>query len=143
MAKYTDEQIKKALECCSGSTCRTDCPLSSISEIPCDSILNTHALDLINRQEAEYEDLQEQFRHLDIECERLEKANESQEAEIERLRKENKTTERNALISFANVLVTVYSYQPITPENKKVVDVDVIVSLVKALTGKEMVGESK
>ena len=57
MAKYTDEQIKKALECCSGSTCRTDCPLSNISEIPCDSILNTCALDLINRQEAEIERL--------------------------------------------------------------------------------------
>lgn len=62
MAKYTDEQIKKALECCSGSTCRTDCPLSSLPG-PCDSVLNMHALDIINRQEAEIERLEKENNH--------------------------------------------------------------------------------
>ena len=60
MAKYTDEQIKKALECCSGSTCRTDCPFSSLPG-PCDSTLNMHALDLINRQEVRIKELEERL----------------------------------------------------------------------------------
>lgn len=49
-------------------------------------------LDLVNRQNAEIKrlktenkDISEQFRILDVECERLEKANEKQKAEIERL----------------------------------------------------------
>ena len=44
------------------------------------------ALDLINRQKAEYNNLLEQFRILDCECERLEKADENQKVEIERLK---------------------------------------------------------
>ena len=115
---YTDEQIKKALECCFYATTQRDleaCEFCPLQGIGCTNLLIELVNDLVNRQEAE----------------------------IERLKEEVKTTERNVLISFANVLVTVYSYQPITPEKKKVVDVDVIVSLVKALTEKEMVGESK
>lgn len=42
----------------------------------------------INRQKAEYNNLLEQFRILDCECVRLEKADENQKAEIERLQKE-------------------------------------------------------
>lgn len=42
----------------------------------------------INRQKAEYNNLLEQFRILDYECGRLEKADENQKAEIERLQKE-------------------------------------------------------
>lgn len=41
----------------------------------------------INRQQAEYNNLLEQFRVLDCECGRLEKADENQKAEIERLKK--------------------------------------------------------
>lgn len=40
----------------------------------------------INRQKAEYNNLLEQFRILDCECGRLEKADENQKAEIERLK---------------------------------------------------------
>lgn len=120
MAKYTDEQVKKALE----EELKTALIVNHRFETVCDTenpddhrfiALLSNTIKLINRQEAE----------------------------IESLKEEIKTTERNVLISFANVLVMVYSYQPITPEKKKVVDVDVIVSLVKNLTGKEMVGESK
>lgn len=48
--------------------------------------LDKLSLDLINRQQAEYNNLLEQFRILDCECERLEKADENQKAEIERLK---------------------------------------------------------
>lgn len=51
--------------------------------------LDKLSLDLINRQQAEYNNLLEQFRILDCECERLEKADENQKAEIERLKIEN------------------------------------------------------
>ena len=68
--------------------------LKQLMEIGCENngqrqiIIN--ALDLINRQKAKYEDLLEQFRVLDCECERLEKANAKQKAEIERVTEENK-----------------------------------------------------
>ena len=91
MAKYTDEQIKNIAECHIKRRCY-DCPIGKedIQRLskPCSTMISEIILDLINRQKAEYEDLQEQFRHLDIECERLEKANESQEAEIDRLNNE-------------------------------------------------------
>ena len=45
----------------------------------------------INRQKAEYNNLLEQFRILDCECGRLEKADENQKAEIERLKIENQS----------------------------------------------------
>lgn len=71
----TDNDIIKALKECLTEPCSEQAYINAVR----------NALSLINRQKAEYEDLQEQFRHLDIECERLEKANESQKAEIESL----------------------------------------------------------
>ena len=53
--------------------------------------LDKLSLDLIKRQQAEYNNLLEQFRILDCECERLEKADENQKAEIERLKIENQS----------------------------------------------------
>ena len=51
----TDEQIVKALECCTrGKICR-ECPLKT--EDRCMSIIRGDALDLINRQKAEIERL--------------------------------------------------------------------------------------
>ena len=63
MTNYTDEQIKKALECCVKSThfgeCfENKCPM--VSEDGCavgKETLYPYALDLINRQEAEIENL--------------------------------------------------------------------------------------
>lgn len=92
--KLTDNEIKKALECCIKAKTESDCTEYGCPyylERDCLKKNGVDILDLIDRQQAKYEDLQEQFRHLDIECERLEKANESQRAEIERL----KSLERN------------------------------------------------
>lgn len=87
----TDNEIIKALELCSADECWCDdCPYENLCT---DTDITKFALDLINRQKAEIErlktenkDISEQFRILDVECERLEKANEKQKAEIERLK---------------------------------------------------------
>lgn len=57
----TDNEIKKALECCldiSPLTCK-DCPMFNVtnSTMVCSKIVTKFALDLINRQQAEIEDL--------------------------------------------------------------------------------------
>ena len=67
----TDKEIIKALEYCKN----------------CSANLNIEIIDLITHQQAEYNNLLEQFRILDCECGRLEKADENQQAEIERLKK--------------------------------------------------------
>jgi len=55
----TDEQIIKALECCS-NYCTVGCPLVDIEDIDkCTSQMSKYALDLIKRQQAEIERLQE------------------------------------------------------------------------------------
>lgn len=69
----TDKEIIKALEYCKN----------------CSANLNIEIIDLITHQQAEYNNLLEQFRILDCECGRLEKADENQKAEIERLKIEN------------------------------------------------------
>lgn len=56
--KYTDEQIAKALECCSGigdAKC-VDCPYYDAER--CAEASATDAIDLINRQKAEIEELE-------------------------------------------------------------------------------------
>lgn len=93
----TDNDIVKGLECCGQNIMYEhciDCPFNGeLSRAICTIYLSRYALDLNNRQKAEIErlktenkDISEQFRILDVECERLEKANEKQKAEIERLR---------------------------------------------------------
>lgn len=82
MAKYTDEQIKKALECCiKAPYCseKTDCPYKGIDD--CVKKHTLDALDLINRQEAEKE-------ALIAGQETLQKYLAEKEAEIERLQTE-------------------------------------------------------
>lgn len=58
--KLTDNDIIKALECCSKTNCR-DCPYiqnGNIFDITCSINMAKDALDLINRQNAEIERLQ-------------------------------------------------------------------------------------
>lgn len=78
----TDKDIIKALECCKKDGC-DNCHNDFGN---CYANLAVCSHDLINRQKAEYNNLLEQFRILDCECERLEKADENQKAEIERLK---------------------------------------------------------
>ena len=74
----TDKEIIKALECLTGESipCK-DCSYSAnYTHFDCQRQVAKDALDLINRQMAEYNNLLEQFRILDCECERLEKTDE-------------------------------------------------------------------
>ena len=64
----TYEEIIKALKCCSKDDC-DNCPNDFGN---CYANLARCALDLITRQQAEYNNLLEQFRILDYECGRLE-----------------------------------------------------------------------
>ena len=108
MNNLSDNEIIKALECCSKITFSCDgCPLQHLKYSECYELVIRSTLDLINRQKAEIERLAEdnrewetQFRILDVECERLEKANEKQKAEIEKceniIRLADKTIERQS-----------------------------------------------
>lgn len=71
-----DEAIKKALECCVEGHC-SKCPM--LGKYSCSKSLREHALDLINRQQAENEQLQSLCTAKDVIIE-------EQEAEIERLK---------------------------------------------------------
>lgn len=69
MAKYTDEQIKKAMECCCETECK-ECPFRCGSAV-CISNLMEAILDLINRQEAEKAELQRENCELKSKIERV------------------------------------------------------------------------
>lgn len=58
----TDEQIIKALECCSGEAdiCKSTCPCY-VANASCLKNMAKEALDLINRQKAEIERLQRAY----------------------------------------------------------------------------------
>ena len=52
--KFTDEEAKKAMECCCKDNYEGDCPKCPLQlNGNCNVILAEHALDLINRQKAE------------------------------------------------------------------------------------------
>ena len=87
-----DNEIIKALECCSSQTTEItcgNCPLFNVGRVDCYRLLANNSLDLINRQKAENDNWEKQFRILDVECSRLEKKTEEQQAEVERLQKGN------------------------------------------------------
>lgn len=82
-----DNEIIKALEDTLNRIRDEDClivPKEGVENL-CNGLEN--ALNLINRQQLEYDNLQKQFHYLDIECDRLEKANETLNAKIETLKK--------------------------------------------------------
>jgi hypothetical protein len=57
----TDNEIKKALECCCSETTEKNCgncPLFNVGRPDCYRTLAKHSLDLINRQQAENENLE-------------------------------------------------------------------------------------
>ena len=74
MANYTDEQIKKALECCRGKGCK-ECPFRCGNAV-CISNLMKAILDLIERQEAEKSELQLKIANCNAKIEALKEENE-------------------------------------------------------------------
>jgi Skp family chaperone for outer membrane proteins len=87
--KLTDAEIVKALECCTtnGASCK-DCPaFVKVDRSNCKKYFRG-ALDLINRLQAENENLQEKNLNLTSDLTSLQKDLTSAKAEIERLKKE-------------------------------------------------------
>ena len=69
--KFTDEEIIRALECCSDCECynakaQEDCPLIKVPF--CKNYMRKQALDLINRQKAEIENLKEGWNYIPVEA---------------------------------------------------------------------------
>lgn len=85
----TDNEIIKALDCCSyGSEFKCqECPANDCS-LSCDSKLAKKALDLINRQNAEIEKLNVELVGMRGACESYKIHYDNAQAEIERLQKE-------------------------------------------------------
>ena len=99
----TDNEIIKALECCAVAY---DCPVCPF-ECDCGNMgnLSSAAIDLINRQRAELEELKEDYTpKLKWGLKRANEIGMSQDAEIERLKAENKILSKNADTAFQDGL---------------------------------------
>ena len=68
----TYEQIIEALECCVKTECISDCAKCEMFAFDCKDILIENALDLINRQKAEIERLQDKIFVLENDLEKAE-----------------------------------------------------------------------
>ena len=91
--KLTDNEIIKALKCCSKSGWLNDCdgcpcfdPKEDIQTSECQERLMKYAFDLINRLQAQNKDLAETVHNLTIEKDALFDKAEELKAEVERLR---------------------------------------------------------
>lgn len=149
----TDKEIIKALECCRPKTNRNcgNCPAYDLGDF-CAAELKSKAFDLINRQQAEYEELwkernriYESLKETNAELEEYRKAFINAQAEIEDLKKvdideyaseyDNKI-KAEAVKEFAEALKTYKARVGYEWDKDLYVNVEVIDSLVK-----EMVGE--
>ena len=141
----TDNEIIKALECCldvSPSTCKS-CPLFNItnSTMVCSKIATKFALDLINRQKAEVENLkdilydadgvnlvnywyqqckiaengcrnfEEENKNLKAEVERLEDLNKCYYTSCQQIAKSNHEIKAEAVKEFANMILSPFRNQ--------------------------------
>lgn len=70
----TDNEIIKALECCTKTEFISDCAKCEMFAIDCKDILIENALDLINRQKAEIESLKHRKTELQIRNQELQHA---------------------------------------------------------------------
>ena len=82
----TDNEIKKAWECCSAPICNCkECPMEGVNN--CYTKLKYKTLDLINRQQAEIDKLQHKIVSCNTEIERLTALCTEQNEELGRLQK--------------------------------------------------------
>lgn len=133
MAKYTDEQIKNALECCyRGFSCMDSCPFDDRDDdcSNCTSLLSKAAFDLINRQEAEKAELQREIASYKSEIERL-------QGKVEMYEEERKY---HFAMSRKKIAKAIKEFAERLCEGR--VSNDPVVIAVKCKL-KEMVGESK
>ena len=83
MPKYTDEQIKKALECCNNGSCR-ECPFRCGSAACVTNLLRA-VLDLDNRQEAEIAELKSDLTLLKNDYEQCKSVYDEEKAKVAKL----------------------------------------------------------
>ena len=150
--KLTDEQIKKALECCiNGNHLKSQVeicePCPYFLEGNCTDLLKQYALDLINRLETKNSNLQEKNSNLTSDLTSLQKDLTSAKAEVERLKnaykqcawerdtfqEELKTAKAEAYKEFANELKC--RTHEISYNTMQVVNKDDIDNLLNELVG--------
>lgn len=99
--KLTDAEIKQALECCSAGVCKAECfGYFIVGTNDCTTQLAKYALDLINRQDAEIEELKCKNTNLTS----LQKDLTSSKAEVERLLKKTQRPQDADPMDFCGVL---------------------------------------
>lgn len=141
--KYTDEQIKKALKLCQTVECTKECPLYEADCISADA-LEKHALDLINRQEAEIERLKAENEQLGNDVDRKLKYIYELEAKIENHKDECLTIYARGLYEGETEAIKELMFNlkgDISAYSNAGHDLDVYAWLQNY--AKEMVGESK
>ena len=144
----TDNEIIKALECCSSGSygCENGCPLDKECDSPIrggEKIMKS-ALDLINRLQAQNKELAETMHNLTLEKDALFDKAEELKVEVERLkefivetRRCDKEIKFEAVKEFAERLIAEYAQGMSWFKSKEVcyVDVQDIRKLLKELVG--------
>ena len=144
--KLTDNEIKKALECCCNAQC-SKCKYYGTGNANCVKTNMINSFDLINRLQAQNKDLAETVHNLTIEKDALFDKAEELKAEIERLKTnlnvelENFATEYDnkikaeAIKEFAEKLKDVSEH--FWEEKENFVSEEQIDNLLKELAGEE------
>ena len=156
--ELTDEQIKQALECCSEyeKPCKGNCPLGDMNTALCIPVLANNTLDLINRKDAEIEQLKSYYKESLNEKIALCDVIIRQKAEVERLngcvksedevrtiaetviQSRIKTIRTETVKDFMKMLTKVWGHYPLN----FMTSVDAFYSTVKQIA-REMVGDSE
>lgn len=144
----TDEQIIKALKCCVKTEFISDCAKCKMFAFDCKDILIENALDLINRQKAEIEELKTEIERMEDENYTLKNKIEIRDNLIEQLgsdinikyntiytmREKLKNSKSEAIKEFAERLKKHSFVDNLSLDGKETVYVDDIDKLVKEMT---------
>ena len=141
MTKFTDEQIIKALECCVKTEFISGCAKCEMFAFDCKDILIENALDLINRQKAEKERLEDENYTLKNKIEIRDNLIEQLGSDIDikyntiyTMREKLKNLKSEAIKDFAKRLKKHNFVDNLSLDGKETVYVDDIDNLVKEMT---------
>lgn len=137
----TDEQIIKALECCVKTEFISDCAKCEMFAFDCKDILIENALDLINRQKAEKERLEDENYTLKNKIEIRDNLIEQLGSDIDikyntiyTMREKLKNSKSEAIKEFAERVKKHSFVDNLSLDGKETVYVDDIDNLVKEMT---------
>ena len=144
MKKFTDEQIIKALEYCAKTEFISDCAKCEMFAFDCKDILIENALDLINRQKAEKERLEDENYTLKNKIEIRDNLIEQLGSDIDikyntiyTMREKLKNSKSEAIKEFAGRVKRYSFVDNLSLDGKETVYVDDVDNLVKEMTEKE------